>query len=60
MTEPQLNFRKYKSHQKKHPWNLILKLLLAAVVIGLLVWVRSSARKENPKKSQEIELIFDQ
>jgi short subunit fatty acids transporter len=59
MDEPKLSISKYKRHQKKMPWPLIFKILIAILVVLLLFWL-NKPKKESPNNyNEKIELIFD-
>lgn len=53
--KPEINLKRFKSHERKIPWQLIRKVVIAAVIIGLSIYL-SKSLKEKSNSNNEIEL----
>lgn len=56
---PKLDIRKFKRHQRKYPWSLIIKILMASIIIGLLVYLNKILDDKKPEDRKEIEVEID-
>ena len=45
----ELDIRKYKKHEKKFPWGLVRKIIIAAILIGLFYYLQKEMRKNGSK-----------
>ena len=53
-----IDLSRFKRHERKFPWALIRKIIIAAVLIGLSVYL-SNTLKNTSVKSNEIELDLE-
>lgn len=56
--EPEINLKRFKRHERKIPWALIRKIIIAAILIGLTLYFTNSLKGKN-KNSDEIEINFE-
>ncbi|UKN00530.1 hypothetical protein K6119_12385 [Paracrocinitomix mangrovi] len=60
--KPKVDLSKYRNHQRKFPWGLIRKLIIAVVIIGLVYYFVDIIEKRNEERlkqeynSKEIEV----
>lgn len=57
-----VDFKKFKGHHRKFPWALVIRVLVAAVCIGIiffLVEYLDDWRKNQPTDQPEIEIEFE-
>jgi hypothetical protein len=52
-----INLGRFKTHQRKFPWSLIKKVIIAVVLIGLLVYLnRVLSNKEHKEEGIEVDV----
>ena len=54
--KPDINLRKYKTHQKKFPWALIRKIVIACTTIGLMYYfINQSKKTQEPPVNNQVD-----
>ena len=55
--ENEIDLKRFKKHQRKIPWHLIRKIIVAIVLIGLSIYLTKSIKgKKNPNTEIELDL----
>lgn len=53
--DQKINLSRFKRHERKFPWALVRKIIIAAILIGLTVYLSNTLR-EKKNRSNEIQL----
>jgi hypothetical protein len=59
MERNQINLKQYKKHEKKFPWALIRKIIVVALMFGLLFYLSRTVMSKPDPKSNEIKIQIE-
>ncbi len=56
-TDPKIDLKRFKKHERKIPWALIRKIIIALVLLGLIIYLNHTMKsKTNDHNQIELQL----
>jgi hypothetical protein len=54
--EAKIDLKRFKRHERKFPWALIRKILIAAVLLGLVYYLNTVLKNRKEETPEEFEI----
>ncbi len=58
--ENQINLQQFKRYNRRFPWSLIVRIIVALITIGLIVYLATIIQEKQEKTAPSFEIEIEQ